>query len=136
MNAHERTKLYFGEFDSDNDIVEIWENDMVKFDSVDIQDVISQRISVRTYQPEPASLDDLEAVRRAGERAEALTDADMQFLLRTDKQMGKEIKGIIGDYGKTIHAPHYIMLTSREREGYLTDAGFRFEQMVLDATAL
>ena len=113
----------------------MWGNDMEKSDSMDIQDVISRRISVRAYQPEPASLDDLEAVRRAGERAEALTDADMQFHLRTDTQMGKEIKGIIGDYGKTIHAPHYIVLASREREGYLTDAGFRFEQMILDATA-
>jgi nitroreductase len=111
-------------------------NDMEKSDSMNIQDVIFRRISVRTYQPEPASLDDLEAVRRAGERAERLTDADMQFHLRTDAQMGNEIKGIIGDYGKTIHAPHYIVLASREREGYLTDAGFRFEQMVLDATAL
>ena len=108
---------------------------MEKSDSMNIQDVIFRRISVRAYQPEPASLDDLEAVRRAGERAEALTDADMQFHLRTDAQMGNEIKGIIGDYGKTIHAPHYIVLASREREGYLTDAGFRFEQMVLDATA-
>lgn len=109
---------------------------MEESDSMNIQDVIFRRISVRTYQPEPASIDDLEAVRRAGERAEALTEADMQFHLRTDRQMGREIKGLIGDYGKTIHAPHYIVLASREREGYLTDAGFRFEQMVLDATAL
>ena len=58
----------------------------------------------------------------------------MQFHLCTDAQMGREIKGIIGDYGKTIHAPHYIVLASRESEGYLTDAGFRFEQMVLNAT--
>ena len=113
----------------------MWENDMEKSDSINIQDIISRRISVRAYQLEPVSLDDLEAVRRAGEQAEALTDTDMQFHLRTDAQMGNEIKGIIGDYGKTIHAPHYIVLASREREGYLTDAGFRFEQMVLDATA-
>jgi len=107
---------------------------MEKSDSTNIQGVIARRISIRTYQPETASLGDLEAVRSAGERAEALTDADMQFHLRTDAQMGNEIKGIIGDYGKTIHAPHYIVLASREREGYLTDAGFRFEQMILDAT--
>ncbi|RPJ17277.1 MAG: hypothetical protein EHM30_04045 [Desulfobacteraceae bacterium] len=102
---------------------------------MNIQDIISRRISVRTFEPEPASSGDLEAVRIAGEQAEALTETKMQFHLLTDAQMGKEIKGIIGDYGKTIHAPHYIVLASREREGYLTDAGFRFEQMVLDATA-
>jgi nitroreductase len=49
-------------------------------------------------------------------------------------EMGKEVKGLIGDYGETIRAPHYIVLTSREGDGYLTDAGFRFEQMVLEAT--
>lgn len=107
---------------------------MEKSDSVNIQDVIYRRISFRAYKPEPVSFDDLEAVRRAGERAEILSDAEMQFHLRTDAQMGREIKGVIGDYGKTIHAPHYIVLASREHEGYLTDAGFRFEQMVLDAT--
>jgi len=70
---------------------------MEKSESVNIQDVISRRISVRAYKPEPASFDDLEAVRRAGERAEILSDAEMQFHLRTDAQMGREIKGIIGD---------------------------------------
>ena len=101
---------------------------------MNIQEVISRRISVRAYQTEPASLVDLETVRLAGEQAEALTQAEMRFHLCTDAQMGREIKGIIGDYGKTIHAPHYIVLASRECEGYLTDAGFRFEQMVFKAT--
>lgn len=101
---------------------------------MDIFEIISRRISVRNFQKEPASLDELEAVRWAGEQAEALTSAEMRFHLCTDAQMGREIKGIIGNYGKTIHAPHYLVLTARECEGYLTDAGFRFEQMVLDAT--
>jgi nitroreductase len=101
---------------------------------MNIQEVISRRISVRAYQPEPASFIDLEAVRLAGEQAEALTPAEMQFHIATDAQMGNELKGVIGDYGKTIHAPHFIVLASREGEGYLTDAGFRFEQMVLKAT--
>jgi nitroreductase len=101
---------------------------------VDILEAISRRISVRSYEPAPARVDELEEVRSAGERSEALTQADMRFLLCTDALMGKEIKGLIGDYGKYIHAPHYIVLASREHEGYLTDAGFRFEQMVLEAT--
>jgi nitroreductase len=101
---------------------------------MDIQEVISRRISVRTYQAEAASLDELEAVRCTGEEAEALTQADMQFHLCTDAHLGKAITGIIGNYGKTIQAPHYLVLAARECEGYLTDAGFRFEQMVLSAT--
>jgi len=101
---------------------------------VDILEAISKRISVRSYEPDPVRVDELEEVRSVGERSEALTTTDMRFLLNTDGQMGREIKGLIGDYGKTIHAPHYIVLASREQEGYLTDAGFRFEQMVLEAT--
>lgn len=101
---------------------------------MDIFNTISRRISIRTYQSVPAPLDALESVRRAGDCAQAVTGAEMRFHLCTDAQMGREIKGLIGDYGKTIHAPHYLVLAAREGEGYLTDAGFRFEQMVLEAT--
>ncbi len=101
---------------------------------MNIQDVISRRISVRNFQTNPASFDELKAVRRAGEGTEALTNAEMRFHLCTDAHMGKEIRGIVGDYGKIIHAPHYIVLAARECEGYLIDAGYRFEQMVLEAT--
>jgi nitroreductase len=102
---------------------------------MDIVEAISRRMSVRTYEPAAAAAEELEAVRIAGERAEALTQAEMRFLLRSHDQMGREVKGIFGDYGKTIRAPHYIVLASKEGEGYLTDAGFRFEQLVLEATS-
>jgi nitroreductase len=101
---------------------------------MDILEAISRRISIRSYEPVTAAGDILEEIRSAGEQAVALTSADMKFFLCTDAQMGKEVKGLIGDYGKTIHAPHYLILASREHAGYLTDAGFRFEQMVLEAT--
>lgn len=101
---------------------------------MNILSVIAQRVSTRMFQAEPARLEDLEAVRQAGEEAEALTGTEMRFHLCTAAQMGNEIKGVIGDYGKTIRAPHYVVLASKEREGYLTDAGYRFEQMILEAT--
>ncbi len=96
--------------------------------------LISRRISVRNFQPEPAPVDILDAVRKAGEQAEPLTPAEMRFHLRTAQEMDREVTGIFGDYGKTIHAPHFMVLTSQEASGYLTDAGYRFEQMVLEAT--
>jgi nitroreductase len=102
---------------------------------MDIVEVIFRRISIRTYLSYPAGPAELEAVRRAGEAAEALTGSEMRFHLCTEEQVGREIKGIIGDYGRTIRAPHYLVLSARECDGCLTDAGFRFEQMVLDATA-
>ena len=101
---------------------------------MDILETISRRVAVRSYEEQPADEAELEDVRQAGETAEALTQVEMRFYLRSHEKMGKEVKGIIGDYGKTIRAPHYIVLASRESEGYLADAGFRFEQMILDAT--
>jgi nitroreductase len=101
---------------------------------MDILEAISRRMSIRTYEPGPASMEELEAIRLAGERAEALTQVEMRFFLRSHEQMGREVTGVIGNYGKYILAPHYIVLASKEGEGYLTDAGFRFEQMVLEAT--
>jgi nitroreductase len=101
---------------------------------MDILETISRRVSIRNYRPEPASAEDLEEVRRAGEQAETLTRAEMTFHLCSHDEMGGEVRGILGDYGKYIQAPHYIVLGSREVEGYLVDAGFRFEQMILQAT--
>ncbi len=101
---------------------------------MDILEAISRRMSIRTYEPAPVATGELEAIRLAGEKAEALTQVEMRFFLRSHEQMGQEVKGVIGNYGKTIRAPHYIVLASKEGEGYLMDAGFRFEQMVLEAT--
>ncbi len=101
---------------------------------MDIFETISRRVSIRKYRNEPALAAELDQVLRAGQTAEPLTRAEMQFHLRSDEQLGGEVKGILGDYGKLIHAPHYIVLVAREAEGYLIDGGFRFEQMILEAT--
>ena len=101
---------------------------------MDILKNIFERASIRSYEPEPAAATELEEVRCAGEAAEALTRVEMRFHLRTHDEIGKEVKGLIGNYGKTVLAPNYIVLASQEGDGYLTDAGFRFEQMILEAT--
>ena len=59
---------------------------------MNIQEIIFSRISIRAYQPESASLEELEAVRRVGEMAEALTPTKMQFHLCDDAQMGKDVR--------------------------------------------
>lgn len=102
--------------------------------SVNILEAISKRVSIRNYQSEPASSADLEEIRRSGERAEALTDVNMQFLLLSSEQIGKGITGIIGNYGRIVSAPHYFVLLSQERDGFMIDSGFRFEHLILEAT--
>jgi nitroreductase len=101
---------------------------------MDVLEAISRRVSVRSFESEPADMSLLEEIRRSGEQAEALTDSDMQFHLLSNEEFGREIKGIIGDYGKINRGPHYILLVARECDGYMVDAGFRFEQLILEAT--
>jgi nitroreductase len=101
---------------------------------MDIFEIISRRMSVRNYQPEPVEGAEIQELLNAGEKAETLTHAELRFHVCSDEEMGREVKGILGDYGKIIRAPHYIVLVARESEGYLVDAGYRFEQMILEAT--
>ena len=96
---------------------------------MDILEIISRRVSVRNYQPEPVETAEIQEVLNAGERAETLTHAELRFHLRSNEEMGREVKGIFSRYGKIICAPHYIVLVARESEGYLVDAGYRFEQV-------
>jgi nitroreductase len=101
---------------------------------MNILEAISRRVSVRNFFPEPADETELDKVRRAGETAEGLTGAEMRFHLYADAIIGCEVTAGFGDYGRFIRAPHYIFLTARESTGYLTDSGYRFEQMLLEAT--
>lgn len=101
---------------------------------MDILEAISQRVSVRTYLTEPAPASELEEIRLMGVISEALTGAQIYFHLYSQQQIGREIKGILGNYGRIIRAPHYMVITAKEYQGYLVDCGFRFEQMILEAT--
>ena len=101
---------------------------------MDILETISRRISIRNYLPEPASASELEEIRLSGLVTEALTDAELYFHLCSERQIGGAVGGIFGNYGRIIRAQHYIVLTVKERKGYLVDSGFRFEQMILEAT--
>jgi len=99
-------------------------------------EAMARRVSTRTFPETAVPLEQLEAVRAAGDNALTLSPAQMRFLLVTDgARLGKELKGLLGDYGKVIRAPHYVVLVVRESEHYLLDAGYRFEQLVLEATA-
>jgi nitroreductase len=100
---------------------------------MDILDAIERRTSVRDYLPAAADPAALEAVRLSGDGAEPLTATPMRFL-REESRIGSQVKGVFGDYGKLIRAPHFVVLAALESAGYLVDAGYRFEQMVLEAT--
>ncbi len=102
-----------------------------------ILNVIQQRRSIRSYDKTPLEDEILDTVQRAAEGAHALTGARAQFF-RDVGGGGVEDKmtGIVGDYGKSIHGPHYLVMAMEEGPHYLVDGGYRFEQMVLEATRL
>lgn len=101
----------------------------------DIFEVIARRHSVRDFLPDQVGVVSLAAIQRAGDTAEALTRTDMEFhLIAKGETLEDEVRGILGDYGKVIVGPHYIVLSTREAKNYLLDGGYRFEQMILEAT--
>lgn len=105
--------------------------------SMDMLDLIASRTSVRSYTGQCVPRELLDKVQKAGELAQTLTPVPMRFHLVVDGPVLEgDLKGVLGDYGKVIRAPHYIVITAHEHPGYLVDAGYRFEQLVLGATAL
>ena len=99
---------------------------------MDILEAITRRVSVRRYLPEPVSPSDLENVRLSAVAAEALTEAELQFHICPEQQISQSM-GFIFGIGN-IRAPHYLIITAKEVNSYLVDCGYRFEQMILEAT--
>ena len=103
----------------------------------DFGDLVARRSSTRRYLPDRVPADLLKRVMAAGEGAEALTGNEMAFVIPEERERTEDgMTGLFGGYGRVIRAPHYIVLLARPGEGYLPDAGYRFEQMILEATRL
>ncbi|MCK6547397.1 nitroreductase family protein [Myxococcota bacterium] len=102
--------------------------------AMNILESIASRTSVRDYATTAVPLEELESLRRFGEEAEARTSDRLTFHLVADgARIQSDVKGILGDYGRMIFAPHYIVLSARESPTYLLESGYRFEQLVLEA---
>ncbi len=102
---------------------------------MNILEAISARVSVRDYASERVPTPELRDLVRVGEKSEPLSNAALRFRLVEDgATIEREVKGILGDYGKVIRAPHYLVVTGSESPAFLVDAGYRFEQVVLEAT--
>ena len=105
---------------------------------VSIAQVIAARHSVRSYRPEALPAQMLDAVMAAGADSVALDPSiRLRFALQADGPafLGR-LGGGLASYGRILNAPHYIVAISETRPGYMTNAGFRMEQMILHATSL
>jgi len=88
-----------------------------------LYDMIFKRKSVRKYKLEPLDSSTLREVEEFGNSAQPLYD-DIKIGIRIVSQ--GEASGFL-----SIKAPHYMIMTSEKKDGYLTNAGYIFQQVDL-----
>lgn len=93
---------------------------------MNLYEFIFKRKSVRKY--EEASLDG-ETLGKVMDYAQSLRPLYPE--IRTTFEMGHSVKGIF-----SIKAPHYLLICSEAREGYLENAGYMGQQMDLYLSSL
>ncbi|KNF07784.1 nitroreductase [Gottschalkia purinilytica] len=100
-------------------------------------DAIYLRKSIRKYNPQKLSKDLLIEIENLANSSNVLyEEIDMKVHLVEDgEKIQKIIKGIIGSYGKII-APHYLVVTSEEKDGHLENVGFAIEEVILKLTTM
>lgn len=98
---------------------------------------IYRRRSIRKYLNEELQVGVLEEIKDICQSSIRLyMDIDMDIhVVEEGNKIQNISKGIIGNYGKIL-APHYIIITSDKREGYLENAGFVSESIVLSLTEM
>jgi nitroreductase len=90
---------------------------------VELYDYISKRKSVRKYTDEPLGIKAVSEILEFAGKAEPL-----------HKEIKTQIKVVSKDEVNVflpVRSPHYLMMTSEPREGYLENAGFLLQQIDL-----
>lgn len=104
---------------------------------MNLMENIYKRQSVRKYKDEKVDKNTLKEIEALGNTNLRLYKDISMFVHIVEE--GKKIyhisKGIIGSYGK-IDAPHYLVITSEDKEGYLENIGFSLEHLVLQLTGM
>lgn len=100
-------------------------------------ETIYRRKSIRKYAGKSLPAEKLQEIKAIADGASKLyANIDMRVHIVEDGEKIQEImSGIIGSYGK-VRAPHYLVITSEEKDGYLENVGFAVEEIVLKLTAL
>ncbi|RKD29561.1 nitroreductase family protein [Thermohalobacter berrensis] len=104
---------------------------------MELYDTIFKRKSIRKYSRGKLSKELLEKINKIVKNTDRLyNDINMQVhMIEDGESIGKIISGIIGSYGK-IKAPHYLLVSSEEKEGYLENIGYTLEYVVLQLTKM
>ena len=103
---------------------------------MELYDAIFIRRSVRKYLFEKLSDKKLKEIKNVISSAESLyNDIDLKINIIDGEKMDPILKGVIGNYGK-IKAPYYLSAASEVKDGYLENAGFVLEKIVLSLTGM
>lgn len=97
------------------------------------REAIFRRKSVRKYINKSISQKELDFVKELIEKVPRLyPEIGLQIELIEDGTKIHEIShGFIGSYGK-IESPHYLVVKSEEKDGYLENVGYTLEEIVLE----
>lgn len=98
---------------------------------------ILKRVSVRQYQNEPISETKLASVNKEISELEPLYPKIRYHIdiIMEGQLIHSTFTGVMKHYAK-VYAPQYIAIYSEEKDGYLENAGYLGEQLVLKLTEL
>lgn len=103
-----------------------------------INKIIKDRRSVREYKSKKVDkhlIEDLLVVLENKRRLDDDIKVDIKFI-ENGEEVFEKLDGLVGYFGKVIKAPHYIYIDSETKNGYLENAGYIGENLVLKATDL
>ncbi|WBW97458.1 nitroreductase family protein [Oceanirhabdus sp. W0125-5] len=102
-----------------------------------IQDAIFKRKSIRKYKMDGLNDAALNKVEEILKNVKPLyKDIDYKgHLVKDGMKVQVLFKNFISKYIK-VKSPHYIIITSEKKEGYLENVGFAFEEIVLQLTCM
>ncbi len=95
--------------------------------SQELYETIFKRKSIRKFDPSPLDEKTLSPIKSF---MDSLTPLDSSISVKGKLVAAQEIKGLFH-----VKAPHYIVILSRREKGYLTNAGFMYQQMDLFLSA-
>ncbi|HYF75097.1 MAG TPA: nitroreductase family protein [Candidatus Nitrosocosmicus sp.] len=104
---------------------------------MELYDAIIYRKSTRKYSPDALTPDELQAVRAIIDTAEKLySNIEMTIhLVENGPQLHDLLPGVIGSYGR-VKAPHYLIVSSEQKEGFQQNIGFTLQGIVLALTTM
>ena len=100
-------------------------------------EAIFKRQSIRRYANKPLDQDTLRVIQTIiDSRVPLYPEINLQIRLVEDGQAVQRVmSGILGELGK-VRAPHYLIVSSEEKPGYLPNLGYTVEDVVLHLTAM